>query len=159
MKQKSIKGLAGLATLLNRADLDMQRQAPAKRERRDTQAVYDRTVGKIAAAIGLNVNAAQQEMMCNYLKAGLREAYNLGHADALEQNSQVERLLEQQYEARTRVTMPAVVAAVMEQTGMSKLTIDLDKVGTVFQRNRIEHTLSDANVIEYTLHPAGEDIQ
>jgi hypothetical protein len=158
MTSKSVKGLANIAQLLNRGDLAAAKPAP-KRERRDTNDIFDRTREKIEAAIplGANLDPKHWSLIDTYLKAGLRDAYNLGHADALDQNSQVERLLEKQYDARTKVTMPAVVAAVMEQMGLTSMTMDLALMATVFQRNQITYTVTDENVIEYMMRPVGAD--
>lgn len=87
--------------------------------------------------------------------AAVREALNLGHSMAVGQNSAVEELVKKQYDARTALTMPAVVAAIMEQTGIDSLVLDLDAVGTVFKRCRLEHDTLEAvghpNTMEYSL--------
>jgi hypothetical protein len=158
MKNKSVKGLANIAQLLNRGDLAVAPATPKRERRADTQVIFDRTASKLAAAVGLNVNPAQHELMCKFLMAGLRDAYNLGPADALDQNSQVERLLETQYQKRTAVTMPAVGAGVLEQLGLSSMTLDLAHLATVFERNQISYVFNDdTNVMEYTMRPAGVD--
>jgi hypothetical protein len=149
-KKSSVHGLANIGQLLNRADLPPA-APPATRERRTQDEIYQRTHEKIVASIEGNERCSAAAILGHYLKAALRDAYNSGHADALEQNSAVERLLEQQYEARTKLTMPAVVAAVMEQRGLSSMTLDLAHMATVFSRNRIEFTVSGEDVIEYTL--------
>lgn len=157
MKKNSVKGLANIAILMNQAGVLPTALAAPKRERRDTNDIFNRTVGKLAAAVGLNVNPAQTELMQTFLKAGLRDAYNLGHADALDQNSEVERMLEKQYQTRTQVTMPAVVAAVMEQLGLTSMTLDLALMATVFDRTKITYIVSEENVISYDMRPVGED--
>lgn len=90
-----------------------------------------------------------------FIGAAVREALNLGHAMAVGQNNMVEDLLKQQYAARTALTMPAVVAAIMEQTGIDSLVLDLDAVSTVFSRCRLEHdtleAVGHASTIEYML--------
>jgi hypothetical protein len=159
MKKHSVKGLANIGTLVGRADLPVQ--PPVKRERRDVNAIFHRTREKIEAAIplGANLDPKHKAMIETYLLAGLREANNVGHADALEQNSAVEKLLEKQYEARTKVTMPAVAAGIMEQRGLSSMTLDLALMATVFQRCKIEYVITDEDVIEYTLRPIAEGEQ
>jgi hypothetical protein len=158
MNKKSVKGLANIAQLLNQGGVLAAAPAP-KRERRDTNDIFMRTREKVQAAIplGANLDPKHWALIDNYLKASMREAYNVGHADALDQNSQVERLLDKQYQKRTEVTMPAVVAGVMEQLGLSSMVLDLALMATVFDRHKITYTLSDENVIEYTMRPVGDD--
>lgn len=163
MNKKSVKGLANIAQLLNRGDLAAAPAAP-KRERRSTDDIVTKTHEKVVAAVGLasdhphtRAASAQIALLDNYLRAAVRDAYNLGHADALDQNSQVERLLDKQYQKRTEVTMPAVVCAVMEQMGLNSMTLDLAHMASVFERCAITFTLSDENVIEYTMRPVGAD--
>ena len=156
MKNKSVKGLANIAQLLNRGDLAVAPAAP-KRERRDANDITVRTAEKLHAAVGHIASDSQMVLIQGYVKAAVRDAYNLGHADALDQNSQVERLLEKQYQKRTEVTMPAVVAGVMEQMALTSMTLDLAHLATVFERNQITYTVSDEDVIEYTMRPVGVD--
>lgn len=154
----SVKGLANIGALISRTDLPTH-TAPT-RERRDINGIFNRTNEKMQAAapIGQVLTVTQRNLMATYLNAALREAHSLGHAEALEQNSEVERLLEKQYEARTKVTMPAVVAAVMEQSGLASMTMDLALMATVFQRQKIEYTLdAETNVISYQVRPVGAD--
>jgi hypothetical protein len=152
MKNKSVKGLANIAQLLNRGDLAAAPAAP-KRERRDTNDITARTAEKLHAAVGDIASDSQMVLIQGFVRAAVRDAYNLGHADALDQNNQVERLLDKQYQKRTEVTMPAVVAGVMEQLGLTSMTLDLAHLATVFERNQITYTLSDENVIEYSMRP------
>lgn len=163
MKNKSVKGLANIAQLLNQGGVLAAAPAP-KRERRDQNDIVTKTHTKIVAAVGLESEhphsraaTAQIALLENFVKAAVRDAYNLGHADALDQNNQVERLLDKQYQKRTEVTMPAVVAGVMEQLGLSSMTLDLALMATVFDRQKITYTLSDENVIEYTTQPVGTE--
>lgn len=151
----SVKGLAALGTLLNRADLPTTAPAP-KRERRNLDQIFERTNTKIVASIDGNERCSATAILGHYLKAALREAYNSGHADALDQNSAVEKLLEQQYEARTRMTLPAAVAGIMEQRGLSSMTLDLAHLATVFDRNRIDFDVADGDIINYRLTPIDE---
>jgi hypothetical protein len=156
MKNKSVKGLANIAQLLNRGDLAVAPAVP-KRERRDTNDISTRTAEKLHAAVGHIASDSQMVLIQGYVRAAVRDAYNLGHADALDQNSQVERLLEKQYQKRTEVTMPAVVAGVMEQLALSSMTLDLAHLATVFDRNKITYTVSAADVIESTMRRVGVD--
>lgn len=152
----SVNGLQNIGALIGRAD--MPTPAP-KRDRRNLDGIFQRTREKVQAAVplGANLDPKHWALIDNYLKAGLDEAKNLGHAEALDQNSQVEKLLEQQYEARTKVTMPAVAAAIMEQQGLASMTMDLALMATVFERTKITYTLdAETNVIEYNLRPVGE---
>jgi len=156
-KKVSVHGLQNIASLLGRADAP--KPAP-KREKRDLNGLFNHTREKVHAAIPLgamgSMDKSHTELIKTYINAGLREAYNLGHSEALEQNGQVERLLEKQYENRTRVTTPAVVCAVMEQTGLSSMTLDMALMATVFERCDIQYTVTDADVIEFTMRPIGE---
>jgi hypothetical protein len=156
----SIKGLANIGALLNRTDLPTTTTAP-KRERRDTNQIYHRTREKIQAAVNdlpgsPDVIRTRMQLIETYLLAGLREAYNGGHADALDQNSAVEKLLEQQYDARTKMTLPAAVAWIMEGRGLSSMTLDLAHLATVFDRQKIDFDVSDGEIITYRLTPADE---
>jgi len=148
-KPMSVKGLANIGALLDRSDAP---KAPAVLpKRRDTEQIYARTHEKIVASIQGNERCSASNLVGHYLKAALREAYNLGHADALDQNGAVEALLNKQYQARTELTTPAVVAAIMEQLGKETMTLDLAMFGTVFDRKKIDFSVSDQDVIEYTL--------
>lgn len=156
-KKVSINGLANIGKLLGRADAP--KEAP-KRERRDLNGISAHTQEKIYAALPPramgSIDHTHKVLIGHYLNAALKEANNLGHAEALEQNGQVERLLEKQYEARTRVTTPAVVCAIMEQSGLSSMTLDMAQLATVFQRCGIDYVYNpDTEVMEYTMRPAG----
>lgn len=141
----SVNGLQNIGALIGRADLPTQ--APKKSTRNTIEQIVAKTVENGGFSCG----------DARLIGAAAREAYNLGHADALEQNSAVEKLLEQQYEARTKVTMPAVAAAIMEQQGLTSMTMDLALMATVFDRTKITYTLdAETNVIEYNLRPVGE---
>lgn len=157
-QKKSVNGLANIAALLNRSDIPLHQPAP-KRERRDLNGIFHHTREKIMAAIPPMVasdHVSHRALFETFLLAGLRDAYNLGHAEALGQGSEVERLLEQQYETRTRVTTPAVVGAMMEQLGMESMVFDLARMATVFERLNIQYTLdADADLMTYTVRPIG----
>lgn len=160
-KKVSINGLQNIGKLLGRAEAPQE--AP-KRERRTLNGIFNHTREKIEAATGLSPDGrpqtddfrAKRELLKTYINASIREAHALGHAEALEQNSSVERLLEKQYEARTRVTAPAVVCAIMEQSGLSSMTLDMAQMATVFQRCDIDYVYNpDTEIMEYTMRPAG----
>lgn len=150
MKNKgmSVSGLANIGSLIGRADLPTAPPKNAAASRRTKEQIVTKTLGYFGEG-----SAA---LYRRYIEAAVRDAYNLGHADALDQNSAVEKLLEKQFDARTKVTMPAVVAGVMEQQGLSSMTLDLAMMSTVFDRLNIEYTLSDEDVIEYMVRPVGE---
>lgn len=150
-KPMSVKGLANIGALLERGDLPKAPAPAPKRDRRTLEQIEARTHEKIVASIQGNERCSASNLVGHYLKAALREAYNSGHADALDQNGAVEALLEQQYDARTRLTTPAVVAAVMEQLGSTEMTLDLSMFATVFERKKIDFSVSDQDVITYTL--------
>jgi hypothetical protein len=153
MKNKaSVKGLANIASLIGRSDISTAPPRP-RITRASSESIVERTVEKISAAVGANSTATQMALVKNYVQSAIRDTYNIGHADALDQNSQVERLLEKQFDARTKVTMPAVAAGFMEQMGLTSMTLDLAHLATVFSRNQIDYTLSDENVISYRLLP------
>lgn len=159
MSQKKIsgKGLHSIASVLGRSEAP---QPAPVREKRDVNGIYDLTHQKIMAALPVGATAhvshAQQKLMETFLKAGIREAYNLGHAEALAQGSEVDKMLDKQYEARTALLTPTVVCAVMEQSGMSSMTLDLARMQTVFERMDIQYTLdADTNIMSYTARPVG----
>lgn len=161
MSQKKIsgKGLHSIASVLGRSEAP---QPAPVREKRDVNGIYDLTHQKIMAALPVGATAhvshAQQKLMETFLKAGIREAYNLGHAEALAQGSEVDKMLDKQYEARTALLTPTVVCAVMEQSGMSSMTLDLARMQTVFERMDIQYTLdADTNIVSYTARPVGTD--
>lgn len=152
----SVKGLANIGALLNRTDLPTTPAPAPKRERRTQDQIYERTIEKVLAAMRGADASDVVPLIQTYVKAAIRDSYNGGHADALDQNSAVEKLLEQQYEARTKMTLPAAVAGIMEQRGLSSMTLDLAHLATVFDRNRIDFSVSDGDVIEYRLLPIDE---
>lgn len=155
-KKHSVHGLQNIGKLLARGDIA---PAPPNREKRDINGIFNQTREKTMAAIPPMVasdHVKHRALFETYLLAGIRDAYNLGHADALAQNSAVDKMLEKQYETRTRVTMPAVVCAVMEQTGLSSMTLDMAQMATVFERCDIDYALDPTtDVIEFTMRPIG----
>jgi len=148
-----VHGLANIGALLDRGDLPKAPPPAPKRERRTRDEIISRTMEKIGAAVGGNATATQMSLVREYVNAAVRDAHSLGHAEALDQNHAVERLLDQQYEARTKLTMPAVAAGIMEQLNMPSMTLDLALMASVFKRNQIDFSLSNQDVIEYTLLP------
>lgn len=57
---------------------------------------------------------------------------------------------------RAPLLTPTVVCAVMEQSGLSSMTLDLARMQTVFNRMDIQYTLdADTNVMTYTARPIG----
>ncbi len=153
-KKVSINGLQNIGMLLGRADAP--KPAP-NRERRTKEDIESATLEKIHAAVGPAVTmSSQMSLVRSFVKAAVRSAYNLGHAEALEQNGQVEKMLEKQFETRTRVTTPAVVCAIMEQSGLSSMTLDMAMLATVFERCDIDYVYNpDTEVMEYTMRQAG----
>jgi len=155
MKKHSVKGLSNIGTLLGRADVPPQQEP--KRSRATRGDICDKTFEKIMAAIplGANLDPKHKALISTYLKGAVGDAFDLGHAEALEQNNVVEALLDKQYKARTEMTMPAVVAGVMEQRGLRSMTLDLEQLATVFEREKIAFNVVD-DTISYTLTPADE---
>lgn len=152
MSQKKIsgKGLHSIASVLGRAEAP--KVAPA-REKRDMNGIFEHTKEKIEAC---SPSIQSHILLANYLGAGLREAYNLGHAEALAQSGEVDKMLDKQYEVRTSLLTPTVVCAVMEQSGLSSMTLDLARMATVFDRMDIQYVLdADTNVMTYTARPIG----
>lgn len=148
----SVKGLANIATLIARAP-DALAPAPTPKAHGITaESIIAKTVGRLVSLPRDVDNGA----VGKYVKAAVTEALNLGHSMAVGQNNMVEDLLKKQYDARTALTMPAVVAAIMEQTGQDTLVLDMDALATVFSRCRIEHDSMDdvgqPNTLEYRLH-------
>ncbi len=150
-----VKGLANIGALISRAPEAIAPPAEPKGHGITLDGIFDKTIGNMLVMAPPTAREAFKPEVSRILKAALREAFNLGHAAAVGQNNMVDELLAKQYDARTSLTMPAVVAAVMEQTGMDTLVLDLDAVGTVFTRCRLEHdTLADVghpSTLEYRL--------
>lgn len=146
-----VSGLENIGKLVARAP-EAHAPAPTPKPHGITaESIIRKTVGKLVNLPRDVDNGA----VGKYVKAAVTEALNLGHSMAVGQNSAVEELLKKQYDARTALTMPAVVAAIMEQTGIDSLVLDLDAVGTVFKRCRLEHDTLEAvghpNTMEYSL--------
>lgn len=160
-KTQRVKGLSNLATLMVRAPETIAQPAP-KREVNTQESIVRKTVEAVVGHVNkFDNDIGDFNAFERFIGAAVREAFNLGHASAVGQNNMVEDLLKQQYRARTELTMPAVVAAVMEQTGQDTMLLDLDMVATVFSRCRLEHdTLAEAghpNTMEYSLIYLADD--
>lgn len=151
-RKLSVTGLANIASLLTKADLEPQPIHLPGKPRATKESIVEKTYARLPA-----MSADDLKRTNTLIEAAVREAYNLGHADAMVQSETVDALLKQQYDARTKLTMPAVVAAVMEHLGTSELVMHLPTVATVFDRNHIEYTVDDSgDWIEYKLRPTGE---
>lgn len=153
--EQRVKGLANIGTLMARnpdAVKPVPTAQPQAKVSRD--AICQRTIGNLQ---GITLDQ-HQGVMRRIVEAAIREGYNAGHAAAFEQNGAVEKLLEQQYEARTKLTLPAAVAGIMEQLGMDELHLELDALSTVFTRQRIEFVVEPSTTdipvdfVKYTLH-------
>jgi hypothetical protein len=152
-KEKSINGLANIGLLVAGAAL---RAAPPKPKEADVKAaIIKKTVGAMPNHLDptspRTVDAVQR-----IVTAAVREAFNAGHANALDQNHMVEELLKQQYKTRTELTLPVAAMAIMEQSGMSSLLLDLDAVATVNDRCRVE-MIPDGNYMRFDLRVKGDD--
>lgn len=153
----SVNGLANIAKLLDKGPTPPVAAKPDSRVLiSDISRKTYSNIGKIVFCEIPNDKDFQAAQIQRFLDAAVRDAYRLGRTEALAQNSVVEAALEKQYADRTESLVPAVVGAVMEQLGLIEVALDLDQLGTVFSRNRIEFSASDANVIIYTLHPVDE---
>jgi hypothetical protein len=130
-KEKSVRGLANIGLLVTAGAL---RANPPKQDERDVkQRIIDKTVAALLPHLKITKEAASK-----IVTAAVREAFNAGHANALDQNSMVEELLKKQYNARTELTLPVAAMAIMEQTGLSDILLDMDAVASVSSRCRIE---------------------
>lgn len=146
-KGMSVRGLASIGALLERAD------APAAapvRPNGGKEAIIEKTLEKMQSFTGGDLSGI--------VTAAVREAFNLGHAAALDQNNEIERLINKRFDTKTQMAMPAICAAVMEQLGMTELLLNLDDVGTVFDRCAIDFESSnDGSYITYTLRHKADD--
>jgi uncharacterized protein (DUF1778 family) len=150
----SVSGLANIAALLNKAEFEAR---PEGKPTQTQASIVDKTRLAITYTNAVTAPDLQKlhEQNRRAIEAGIREAYNLGHADATALNAVVLELTERQYEDRTRFGMPAVMAAVMEQTGENIMLLELGAAATVFQRNRIDFTVDEragSMVAEFVLH-------
>jgi hypothetical protein len=143
----SVKGLANIGQFMSRVPTANVDPTPPKDSK---EAIIAKTVN--AMPLGAAVHRTDVERV---VAAAVREAFNLGHAAALAQNDMVEQLLNKQYEARTALTLPAAVAAIMEQTGQDELILDLTAVATVFDRVKLDMAVNPVDekgdLVEYKL--------
>lgn len=146
-KGMSVRGLANIGTLLNRADAPAAEPVQPKGSK---EAIIEKTLAKMQSFTGGDLRAI--------VTAAVREGFNLGHAAALDQNNEIERLINKRFDAKTQMAMPAICAAVMEHLGMTELTLVLSDVATVFDRCRIEYEASDDGAfIAYNLRHLSDD--
>lgn len=145
----SVSGLANIGVLLQ-GQSNYAKPAPAARSH-NLQGIALHTARKLLDA--------DQSEHARLVSAAVKEAYNAGHAEGLAQGSAVETLLNAQYDSRTRMLVPTVVAAIMDQLGMQEMTLDLNAVSTTFKRVALNFSLSDAGVVEYKLTPIEEVVQ
>lgn len=161
MSQKKIsgKGLHSIASVLGRSEAtaDPKWEPKPNRQRGTTEGIAKITADKIIASVDVgDPRGAAANMIHHFVKAGIRDAYNLGHAEALAQGSEVDKMLDKQYEVRTSLLTPTVVCAVMEQSGLSSMSLDLARMATVFERCDVQYTLdADTNIMSYTMRPVG----
>lgn len=159
MSQKKIsgKGLHSIASVLGRSEAtaDPKWEPKPNRQRGTTEGIAKITADKIIASVDVgDPRGAAANMIHHFVKAGIRDAYNLGHAEALAQGSEVDKMLDKQYEVRTSLLTPTVVCAVMEQSGLSSMSLDLARMATVFERCDVQYTLdADTNIMSYTMRP------
>lgn len=143
----SVKGLANLGEFMSRVPTASVEPAPPKDSK---EAIVKKTVA--ALPLGAAVHRADIERI---VTAAVREAFNLGHSVGMFEKVSIEDLLNKQYESRTALTLPAAVAAIMEQTGMEGLVLDLDAVATVFDRCKLDMAVNPVDekgdLIEYKL--------
>lgn len=151
-KGMSVSGLANIGQLLDRAEVPAEQP---KVVRGSKEAIVAKTTEGIREAYSTPGAAATIE---RYITAAVREAFNLGHAEALDQNGEIERLINKRFDAKTQMAMPAICASVMEHLGMTELTLELNSVATIFDRCRVEFEASDdGGFITYFLRHKSDD--
>lgn len=87
------------------------------------------------------------------LKA-VTNAYSMGRRDARIEAEAVQAMTESVLESRASHILPAAVAAVMENIGLTSLTLDLAAVASVFSRVSVDYELiddGDGVSVEYRL--------
>jgi hypothetical protein len=153
----SVNGLANIGAFMSRVPTANVDPAPPKSSQ---EAIVAKTVDNVREAYS-KPGAGITIERC--VAAAVREAFNLGHAAALAQNDMVEQLLKKQYDARTQLTLPAALAAIMEQIGMDELILDLTAVSTVFDRCKIDMAVNpvdeQGDLIEYKLTHFADEVQ
>jgi hypothetical protein len=135
-KEKSVRGLANIGLLVSAGAL--RANPPKPKDEGDVKAAI---IKKTLGAMPNTLDASKPHVIAQVeriVTAAVREAFNAGHANALDQNSMVEELLKKQYTARTELTLPVACMAIMEQTGLSDILLDMDAVASVSSRCRIE---------------------
>lgn len=157
-KKLSVTGLQNIGMLMERGQAQIKTprvEKPFEPEEK-RKAIVAKTVTKLSTE-----TAASAAYLLPVIKASVKAAYDAGHDDALAQNTVVEEMLAKQYQDRSANLVPAVVAAVMEQLGMTELVLDLSAVATVFLRTRLEfdvaHGMGDTpDVATYRLQFNGD---
>ena len=81
------------------------------------------------------------EGMRKVLHQAISSAYTLGTVQAKNEHAAIHEAAQQTYESRQAFTLPAAVAAIMDQTGMTELTLDMHAVASVFTRCSIDYRL------------------
>lgn len=135
MNQKkglSVKGLANIGTILDRGELPVM-EAPKADKPMTPLAIAQR-------AWAATQHGTHIELRKDGFFAAVQDAYQQGRSEGLAQSGHMEKLLNEQYASRISGLVPAVVAAVMEQIGMTELVLDMDAVKTVFNRCAIDYT-------------------
>jgi len=158
-KEVSVKGLANIGKLLDRGVV-LTSEAP-KADKLDTLgAIAEKTSHKV---FGVMQTSGKHRAVHHCVEAGVREAHKLGQVEAVKQSEIVEKMLNEQYEGRTSALLPAVAAVIMEQLGMTDMTLDLDAIETVFERCTIDYELNHGgpagNFISYTLSHLADKVR
>lgn len=159
-KQKiSVRGLANIGALLDRADTPAPAPLKSTENKLTRESIIDRTVERLVTSgdySSQDAYAVAEARSRKLVTAAIRDAFNAGHAQALAQSNAVDVLLERQYASRTMHITPAIVASVMEQLGLSNMVLDMRLVGTVFERNALDFSVSDLGdrqIVDYTMAP------
>lgn len=153
----SVKGLANIGQLMQR-NPDVINPHPTKsqvQKKMDRAAIVQKTVTALIPHMERTVTA----QITHIVEAAVRNGADLGHNEALDQNGAVEAMLEKQFAERNKLAVPAVVAAVMEQLGMTSLVLDLPHVATIFKRSKLTWNMTDNGMIEYRLEHNADKAQ
>lgn len=159
-KQKiSVRGLANIGALLDRADTPAPAPLKSTENKVTRESIIDRTVERLVTSgdyASQDAYAVAEARSRKLVTAAIRDAWQAAHAQALAQSNAVDVLLERQYASRTMHITPAIVASVMEQLGLSNMVLDMRLVGTVFERNALDFSVSDLGdrqIVDYTMAP------
>lgn len=156
-KQKiSVRGLANIGALLDRADTPAPAPLKSTENKLTRESIIDRTVAKLSSVTAESAVMPFDAWIRKVVTAAVRDAWQTAHAQALAQSNAVDVLLERQYASRTMHITPAIVASVMEQLGLSNMVLDMRLVGTVFERNALDFSVSDLGdrqIVDYTMAP------